>query len=64
VLHGAQDTIVPLSQGRRVFEAAPQPKRFYAIPDAGHNDTYVTGGAEYWRVWREFLEGLPASPRP
>src|SRR5439155_335528 len=37
VLHGEADTTVPLEQGRRVFEAAPEPKRFFAIPAAGHS---------------------------
>lgn len=58
VLHGEDDEIVPLAQGRRVFEAAPGPKRFFAIPGAGHNDTYTIGGESYWRVWKEFLESL------
>ena len=62
VLHGERDSIVPIAQGRRVFAAAPEPKRFFAIPGAGHNDTYNTGGEAYWRVWREFL-GLPVNPR-
>lgn len=64
VLHGTRDTIVPLRQGQRVFAAAPEPKRFFAIPGAGHNDTYLAGGEAYWRVWKEFLESLPVSPRP
>jgi len=57
VLHGERDEIVPFAQGRRLFEAAPEPKRFYAIPGASHNDTYVVGGAAYWRAVSEFLEG-------
>lgn len=61
VLHGDRDDIVPLRQGRRVFDTAPEPKRFFAIPGAGHNDTYFVGGEPYWQVWREFLKGL--SPR-
>jgi hypothetical protein len=58
VLHGDCDEVVPFIQGRRVFDAAPEPKRFFAIPGAGHNDTYVTGGDAYWRALREFLESL------
>jgi pimeloyl-ACP methyl ester carboxylesterase len=58
VLHGEDDRTVPFAQGRRVFEAAPEPKRFFAIPAAGHNDTYLTGGAAYWAVWKDFLDGL------
>jgi len=64
VLHGARDEIVPIAQGRRVFAAAPEPKRFFEIPGAGHNDTYAAGGAGYWSVWREFLSSLPTSPSP
>jgi fermentation-respiration switch protein FrsA (DUF1100 family) len=56
VLHGDRDEVVPFAQGRRVFEAAPEPKRFYAIPGASHNDTYLVGGDAYWRVLAEFLQ--------
>ena len=58
IAHGERDDIVPFAQGRRLFEAAPEPKRFYAIPGASHNDTYVVGGEPYWRTLREFLDGL------
>jgi fermentation-respiration switch protein FrsA (DUF1100 family) len=59
VMHGERDEVVPFAQGRRVFDKAPEPKRFFAIPGASHNDTYVVGGEPYWRALREFLEGLP-----
>jgi len=55
VLHGSQDEIVPFSQGKKVFSLAPQPKRFFKIVGAGHNNTYFSGGAEYWEAWRQFL---------
>ena len=58
VLHGNRDDVVPFAQGRRVFEAAPEPKRFFAIPGASHNDTYVVGGEAYWRAIAEFLEAI------
>jgi uncharacterized protein len=61
VLHGERDEIVPFAQGGRVFEAAGGPKRFFAIPGAGHNDTYRAGGEAYWRALGEFLDSLPAS---
>ena len=48
-------------QGRAVFGAAPEPKRFFEIPEAGHNDTYFRGGEPYWQAWKELLEGLPAN---
>ena len=60
VLHGDRDEVIPFDHGRRLFEAGPEPKTFYAIPGAHHNDTYLVGGEAYWRVWREFLDGLIA----
>lgn len=63
VLHGEQDEIVPFAQGRRVFEAAGGKKRFFAIPGAGHNDTYLRGGEAYWRALREFLDSVLAGDR-
>lgn len=58
VFHGRRDESVPFEQGRRVFEAAPEPKSFVPIAEAGHNDTYVVGAARYWAAWREFLAKL------
>ena len=61
VLHGDHDATVPFAQGKRVFEVAPQPKRFYRIVGASHNDTFVVGGEEYYGALREFIESaLPA----
>ena len=58
VLHGDQDEIVPYEQGRRLFEAAPEPKTFYTISGSGHNDTYVVGGPAYFEVMARFVESL------
>ena len=38
VLHGDADATVPIEMGRRVFDAAPVPKRFVAFPGLGHSD--------------------------
>jgi hypothetical protein len=46
-VHGRADRIVPVEMGRRLYEASPEPKRWYEIPDAGHNDTVMIGGHEY-----------------
>ena len=59
VLHGDSDEIVPFEMGREVFEAAQEPKRFYAIRGAGHNDTFAVGGAPYLDALASFL----AEPR-
>ncbi|MDQ4143622.1 MAG: alpha/beta hydrolase [Actinomycetota bacterium] len=38
VLAGGRDTIIPASQSRAVYEAAPGTKQFVEIPGADHND--------------------------
>jgi len=58
VLHGDRDDVVPYEQGRRLFEAANEPKWFYTIRGARHNDTYFVGGQPYFDVWARFLEGV------
>jgi hypothetical protein len=57
VIHGDRDEVVPYEQGRQLFAAAPDPKAFYEIRNAGHNDTYLIGGAEYFDRIEKFLDG-------
>jgi fermentation-respiration switch protein FrsA (DUF1100 family) len=54
--HGSRDRIVPFELGRRLFEAAPEPKAFETIAGAGHNDTTLVGGAGYYRRIGRFLD--------
>lgn len=58
VVHGDRDDIIPPRLGRQVFDAANQPKRFYAIPNASHNDILEAGGTAYVEVLREFYASL------
>ncbi len=62
VLHGDSDEIVPFEMGREVFEAATEPKRFYRIRGAGHNDTYAVGGAPYLDALGSFLADPHSAP--
>jgi fermentation-respiration switch protein FrsA (DUF1100 family) len=55
VLHGDCDEVVPLAHAQRLFELAAEPKRWFLIRGAGHNDTYVAGGEAYFGAWRAFL---------
>ena len=38
IAHGDQDEIVPFELGERLFATASEPKRFFRIAGAGHND--------------------------
>ena len=56
IVHGERDDIVPFSMGQRLFAAAKMPKYFYPLKGAGHNDTYVKGGDEYFRTITTFAK--------
>ena len=54
-LHGQMDRTIPLSMARRLYEQTTAVKFFYVVPGGDHNDTYLVGGREYFKVWRDFL---------
>jgi fermentation-respiration switch protein FrsA (DUF1100 family) len=60
VLQGGRDEVIPVEQGKKVFAAAPSPKEFYAIPGAGHNDTFHVGGYAYFDVIKSFIDRAAA----
>jgi fermentation-respiration switch protein FrsA (DUF1100 family) len=56
VLHGDQDEVVPFAQAKMVFDAAPEPKKFFTIAGARHNDTYLVGGEPYFEQLKAFID--------
>jgi fermentation-respiration switch protein FrsA (DUF1100 family) len=54
IIHGEEDEIVPFLMGQRLYRSAPDPKLFYSIPGAGHNDTYLVGGKDYAEAFSRF----------
>jgi hypothetical protein len=63
VIHGDQDSIVPMALGRQVFEAAHEPKRWYVVSGAEHNDVPFVGGESYFREIDTFLHSVLPKPR-
>ncbi len=55
IIHGNRDEIIPFTMGEQLFEAGPEPKAFYAIEGAGHNDTWVIGGKKYFETLKQFI---------
>lgn len=55
-IHSPADEVVPYELGRRLFEAAPEPKQFYEVKGASHNDTWLVGGKDYFEALRAFVE--------
>ena len=56
--HGDRDDVVPYALGRRLFDAAPEPKSFETLAGAGHNDTVQVGGRAYLERIAAFLRGI------
>jgi len=54
-VHGGNDELVPVDMGRRLYEVSPDPKQFYEIPGAGHNDVFETGGKAYLDQLNKFI---------
>jgi pimeloyl-ACP methyl ester carboxylesterase len=55
VIHGDRDTIVPIHLGRRLFDAAPEPREWCEIKGGDHNDTYLVGGPAYFQKLLETI---------
>lgn len=55
VIHSPDDEIVPLEQGRRLFDAAPADKRFFEVAGARHNELWLVAGDAYVDGLRQFL---------
>jgi uncharacterized protein len=53
IQHGKQDRLIPFSQGERLFEIAPEPKRMIAYP-LGHHDDLPERNNSY-RDLKEFV---------
>ncbi len=54
--HSPVDEMIPYEHGRRLYEAASEPKTFYAVERAKHNDMHVIGGTAYREALRKFFD--------
>ncbi len=60
--HGDRDRLIRPSLGRRLFEAAPEPKAFETVAGAGHNDVVAIGGRPYLERLARFLAEVAPAP--
>ncbi|MBW4577839.1 MAG: alpha/beta hydrolase [Aphanothece sp. CMT-3BRIN-NPC111] len=56
VMHGKRDEVVPFSNGKKLFEAANEPKRFLWVDAATHNDLMEVADDQYAKALREFAQ--------
>jgi uncharacterized protein len=59
-VHGTNDPVVPMAQGKRLFAAAGEPKRFVELPEPGH--TVVTSTPAGRQLLVGFFEECLAAP--
>lgn len=55
VIAGDRDSIVPVDQSRRLFEAAREPKRLAILDGADHNDDALNFGPELMKIVAGFM---------
>ena len=58
VIGGSRDTIVPIDQSQRVFDAAAGPKNLIIVPGADHNDEALFFGEAMMRAIERQLQSL------
>lgn len=62
VIHGGNDTLIPVEQGKALFAASPSAhKKLLIIAGAGHNDLLFVGMTQYFKAIGEFVEAWGAS---
>jgi len=54
-IHSKADRVVPYALGRKLYEAAPEPKSFHEVHGAGHNETWLVGGSAYFDAIAGFV---------
>jgi len=54
-IHGTRDNLIPFTLGRELYKAAAEPKEFYQVVGAGHNNTFQIGGKDYFDKIKEFV---------
>jgi fermentation-respiration switch protein FrsA (DUF1100 family) len=57
-LHGDHDEVIPLALAQELYKAAPEPKKFWMLPGAGHNDLVECAGPDYRQRLQSFLSAL------
>ncbi len=62
VVHGDRDMTIPFELGRKLFEAAPEPKVFWKVEGADHNDLVSVAGARYEERLMLFYASLSGGP--
>jgi fermentation-respiration switch protein FrsA (DUF1100 family) len=55
VVHGAEDSLIDASLGRRLYDAAQGRKRFLLVEGGSHHSTMAVGQAQYREALAQFF---------
>ncbi len=55
IVHGTEDETIPFQQGAKLFDTAKEPKEFYRVEGAGHNDVHEVAGDSFLKTIKQFL---------
>jgi fermentation-respiration switch protein FrsA (DUF1100 family) len=56
LIHGQQDTVVPVSDAQALYAAAAEPKRITVIPNAAHGGFQAVDATGYTALLRDFFD--------
>lgn len=60
IIHSPEDEIIPYKFGRRLYDAANEPKQFLSIR-GGHNEGFIQSGQIYIKGLKHFLHSIDES---
>lgn len=63
VIHGENDKVIPLQNGKQLFAAAHEPKRSLWVPNADHNNLEEVAGSRYTQALDDFTALLEQQKR-
>jgi fermentation-respiration switch protein FrsA (DUF1100 family) len=58
VVHGTRDEVVPVSQGRQLYEAANEPKTLFEVKSGRHGTALSEDDGAYRRKMIAWLDGV------
>jgi fermentation-respiration switch protein FrsA (DUF1100 family) len=64
IIHGANDSVIPIWHAQKLFALANQPKQFLAVQGADHNDLDMVAGERYGQALQAFSAWLQERPQP
>lgn len=58
IIHGTADELIPVYEGKALYELANEPKELYLVKGAGHNDVSFSAGRAYKERLKSWIDAL------